>query len=114
MIEPFVDKKESLFSVRAVVDNKKLKLYPGMYVKIIAKKEFKDVLVLDKSAVIQKKKDFYVFLATEFKGEFEPIKVDVIDIGEKYIIKSGLKLGDRVVKSSMFMLDSDAEINSLY
>lgn len=114
IVEPKLDPKEALYTVRCVIDNINNKVYPGMYAKVKANKTLGTRLVVPTSAVIRKNGKHYAFLATEFKGEFEPIKVDVKRIGDRYIVKSGLKKGDKIVKSAMFMMDSDAEINSLY
>jgi len=114
LIEPKLDPKESRYTLRTVMRNSDGKIYPGMYATVTAYKKIGDRLVVPASAVIRKNGRYYAFLATEFKGEFEPVEVDVKRIGERYIVLKGLKEGDVIVKSAMFMMDSDAEINSLY
>ncbi len=113
IIEPKLDPKESRYTVRTVLQNDG-EVYPGMYAKVEAYKKVGQRLVVPASAVIRKNGKYYAFLATEFKGEFEPVEVEVKRIGDRYIVKSGLQEGDVIVKSAMFMMDSDAEINSLY
>ena len=113
IIEPKLDPKESRYTVRTIVQNDG-KIYPGMYAKVEASKKVGERLVVPASAVIRKNGKYYAFLATEFKGEFEPVEVQARRIGDRYIVEKGLKEGDVIVKSAMFMMDSDAEINSLY
>ena len=113
IIEPKLGLKESRYTVRTVVQNDG-EVYPGMYAKVEANKKVGERLVVPASAVIRKNGKYYAFLATEFKGEFEPVEVGVKRIGDRYIVEKGLKEGDTIVKSAMFMMDSDAEINSLY
>ena len=113
IVEPKLDPKESLYTVRAILQND-TEVYPGMYAKIEASKNVGQRLVVPASAVIRKNGKYYAFLATEFKGEFEPVEVKVKRIGDRYIVKSGLKEGDVIVRSAIFMMDSDAEINALY
>ena len=114
IVEPKLDPKEALYTVRAVLENVDKKIYPGMYAKVKASKILGVRLVVPASAVIRKNGKHYAFLATEFKGEFEPIEIDAKRLGDRYIVKSGLQKGDEIVKSAMFMMDSDAQINSLY
>ncbi len=113
IIEPKLGLKESRCTVRTVVQNDG-EVYPGMYAKVEASKKVGERLVVPTSAAIRKNGKYYAFLATEFKGEFEPVEVKVKRIGDRYIVEKGLKEGDTIVESAMFMMDSDAEINSLY
>ncbi len=114
IVEPRLDPKEALYTVRLLVENGNERIFPGMYAKVRAKKELGEHLVLPASALIRKNGSYYAFLATEFEGEFDVVRVKARRIGERYIVLEGLKEGDRVVRSAMFMMDSDAEINQLY
>ncbi len=113
MIEPKLDPKEALYTVRTLIKNDG-KIYPGMYAKVTASKRLGEHLVVPSSALIRKNSKLYAFLVTEFKGEFDVVEVKAKRIGDRYMIIDGLKSGDEVVKSAMFMMDSDAEINQLY
>lgn len=112
---PRLDPKEATATLRLEASNSKGELLPGMYTTIRAKSSAKSYLTLPATAVIRKNGQFYVFSVGEFKGEYEPVAVDVnlLDTNT-YIVKSGLKKGDEVVNNALFMLDSDAQINSLY
>ncbi len=112
---PNMDPKEATATLRLEALNKKGELLPGMYTKVLASNGVKSHLTLPTTAVIRKNGKFYVFSVGEFKGEYEPmvIDVDVLD-ANTYIVKSGLKKGDEVVNNALFMMDSDAQINSLY
>lgn len=107
--------KEATYTLRLDVENNSHKLIPGMYVSVIMKDKPFSYLTLPSSAVIRKGGRYYVFLVTEFKGEYEPkeVKVEVLN-SDTYIIKQGLSEGERVVNNAMFMQDSDAQINALY
>ncbi len=64
---------------------------------------------------MRKNGQWYAFLATEFKGEYEPAKIELKPLDNKYFeIISGLNEGDSVVNNALFMMDSDAQINSIY
>ncbi len=112
---PRLDPKEATATLRLEAANSKGELLPGMYTTVRANSKAKNYLTLPTTAVIRKNGQFYVFSVGEFKGEYEPITVDVqlLDTNT-YIVKSGLKKGDEVVNNALFMLDSDAQINALY
>ena len=112
---PRLDPKEATATLRLEAANSKGELLPGMYTTIRAMGREKSYLTLPTTAVIRKNGQFYVFSVGEFKGEYEPVTVDVqlLDTNT-YIVKSGLKKGDEVVNNALFMLDSDAQINGLY
>ena len=112
---PNMDPKESTATLRLVVQNPKQTLIPGMYVSVSASMQKEHYLTLPTTAVIRKNGQFYVFIVSEFEGEYEPIVVDVTPLNANiYIIKSGLSVGDEVVDNALFMMDSDAQINGLY
>jgi len=112
---PNLSPQEATLTMRLTLKNEEHTLFPGMYANVISKDEAKEYLTLPQSAVILKEGKYYVFIVGEFKGEYEPIEVDVKPLDNKtYIITSGLKEGDEVVNNALFMMDSDAQINGLY
>ena len=112
---PNMDPKEATATLRLEALNTKGELLPGMYATIVSSSGEKKYLTLPATAVIRKNGQFYVFVVGEFRGEYEPkvIDVEVLD-ANTYSIKGGLKEGDEVVDNALFMMDSDAQINSLY
>jgi len=86
-----------------------------MYAKVHAMVKMQSHLVIPRTAAMRKNGTWYAFLATDFKGEYEPIKIKVQPLDNKYFeVLSGLEKGDRVVNNALFMMDSDAQINSVY
>ncbi len=115
LLYPRLDPKEATATLRLRIDNKKGLLLPGMYAKLYASTKPKARLLVPRSAVIRKKGEWYAFLATEFKGEYEPVKVRVAPLDNRYFeVLEGLKEGEEVVNNALFMMDSDAQINSIY
>lgn len=112
---PNLDIKEALITLRIDVDNKEHKLFPGMYTKVERSTRKEELLILPSTAVIRKNGLYYVFVVGEYEGEYNPleVKVKVLD-NDNYIIQSGLLAGEEVVNNALFMMDSDAQINSLY
>ncbi len=114
LLYPKLSKSEALYTLRLILNNLQTKVFPQTYAKVLAKSDLGMQLFLPRSAVILKNGSYYVFLKTEFEGEFDVIKVKAKAVPNGYIILDGLKEGEAVAKSAMFMLDSDAQINSLY
>ena len=114
LIHPIVDNKTKTVSVRLLIDNKDLKIFPNMFAKITIMENKKSMLVLPKTAVITKANKHYVFKPLE-NGEFEPIEIDARRINSNsFEILSSLKENDVVINNALFMLDSDAVTNGLY
>ena len=112
---PDIDTKSALATLRLRVKNEKHDLIPGMYARLLVSKEVGERLVLPRTAVIRKMDKWYVFKAGEYEGEYEPVEVTVRPIDdERYAVLSGVKAGDVVVKSALFLIDSDAQINGLF
>ena len=115
LLYPRLDPKEATATLRLRIENPKGVLLPGMYAKLYASTKPKARLLVPRSAVIRKKGEWYAFLATEFKGEYEPVKVQVAPLDNRYFeVLDGLNEGEEVVNNALFMMDSDAQINSIY
>ncbi len=115
LLYPALDPKEATATLRLVIDNKEELLKPGMYATLQASTRAQERLLLPRTAVIRKSGKWYVFLATEFKGEYLPLEVKVKPVDNTYFeVLEGLKEGDEVVNNALFMMDSDAQINSIY
>ncbi len=115
LLYPSLDPKEATATLRLEVDNTDGELKPGMYVSIDTSSEATEKLLLPRTAAIRKNGKWYAFLASEYEGEYEPVEIDVKPIDRNsYEVLSGLSEGDEVVDNSLFMMDSDAQINGLY
>ena len=115
LLYPNLDPKEATLTLRLRLKNKNNKLFPGMYANIISKDRAKEYLTLPQTAVIRKNGKFYAFVVGEYEGEYEPLEISVEVLNnDTYIIKNGLNAEDKVVNNALFMMDSDAQINSLY
>ena len=89
-------------------------LVPGMFVNM----QFMDMraeksLLIPTEAVIQTGKRVVVMLA-EDKGKFRPVEVETgIESNGQTEIKRGLQMGQRVVVSSQFLIDSEASLKGV-
>lgn len=115
LLYPMLDPKEATATLRLSVDNKDELLKPGMYAKVHAMAKMHPRLVIPRTAAMRKNGTWYAFLATDFKGEYEPLEIKVQPLDNKsFEVLSGLHKGDTIVNNALFMMDSDAQINSIY
>jgi len=115
LLYPLLDPKDATVTLRLSLDNVKGLLRPGMYAKLFANEQNSVKLVVPHTAVIRKNNKWYAFLATDFKGLYEPISIEIKPLNNTYyeVIK-GLTVEDTLVNNALFMMDSDAQINSIY
>ena len=115
LLYPRLDTKEATATLRLQLDNEEALLKPGMYAKVYASADATSRLVIPRTAAIRKNGMWYAFLATEFKGEYEPMAIQVKPLDAKhYEVIQGLNEGDTLVNNALFMMDSDAQINGIY
>ncbi|SDM13296.1 membrane fusion protein, cobalt-zinc-cadmium efflux system [Geoalkalibacter ferrihydriticus] len=109
---PYLRAETRTLQARIEFDNPDLQLKPGMYANVfIAADPVMDVLAIPSEAVLRSGKRERVFVALG-EGRFEPrtVTVGVTDEDGYVQIKSGLRMGEDVVVSAQFMLDSEAKL----
>jgi len=115
LLYPVLNPKEATATLRLELNNDKSILRPGMYAKVYARVGKASHLVIPRTAAIRKNGNWYAFLATDFKGEYEPVKIEIEPLDNQcFIVKQGLHEGESIVNNALFMMDSDAQINSIY
>lgn len=115
LLYPMLDPKEATATLRLILKNEDGLLKPGMYVKVLSFSADKNRLIIPRTAAIRKNGIWYAFLATEFKGEYEPIKIELKPLDNKnFEVLKGLNHSDTIVNNALFMMDSDAQINGIY
>ena len=113
-ILPEVNASTRTLKARMELANPKGRLVPGMFVQM----QFMDMrpeksLLVPTEAVIQTGKRTVVMLAEE-NGRFRPVDVEAgIESGGQTEIKRGLQVGQRVVVSSQFLIDSEASLRGV-
>ncbi len=111
---PEVNAATRTLKARVELANPGNRLVPGMSVNL----QFRDVranksLLIPTEAVIQTGKRVVVMLA-EDKGKFRPVEVETgIESDGQTEIKRGVHLGQRVVVSSQFLIDSEASLKGV-
>lgn len=116
-ILPDVNQTTRTLKARVELANANGALVPGMFVQM----QFMDMrnekaLLVPTEAIIQTGKRTVAMLAEEGEnsGRFRPVDVEIgIESGGQTEIKRGLQLGQRVVVSSQFLIDSEASLKGV-
>jgi Cu(I)/Ag(I) efflux system membrane fusion protein len=111
---PAVDLATRTLKARLELDNAEGRLVPGMLVQMrLARPNRKERLLVPSDAVIRTGRRNVVMLAEE-AGRFRPVEVQVgLEVGDQAEITAGLQLGQRVVRSGQFLIDSEASLRGL-
>ncbi|RZU00896.1 efflux RND transporter periplasmic adaptor subunit [Rivibacter subsaxonicus] len=111
---PEVNAATRTIKARIELANPGRQLVPGMFVQM----QFMDqragkALLIPTEAVIQTGRRSVVMLAEE-GGRFRPVEVEIgIESGGQTEIRRGLQLGQNVVVSSQFLIDSEASLKGI-
>ena len=113
-ILPDVNQTTRTLKARVELANANGTLVPGMFVQM----QFMDTrnekaLLVPTEAIIQTGKRTVAMLAEE-NGRFRPVDVEIgIESGGQTEVKRGLQVGQRVVVSSQFLIDSEASLKGV-
>jgi Cu(I)/Ag(I) efflux system membrane fusion protein/cobalt-zinc-cadmium efflux system membrane fusion protein len=113
-ILPQVDMTTRTVRVRLVFSNPGVILKPGMYVNVSLAVPLGRQLIVPSSAVLQSGTRAIAFL-DQGEGRLEPRVVQTgPTFDDSVVILSGLKVGERVVTSANFLVDSEAQLQSTF
>lgn len=110
-IYPYAEAKTRTIKVRMVFDNSELLLKPDMFadVTIYASKQL-DAVVIPSEAVIRSGSRNQVFVVRS-PGKFEPRLVRLgLSSNGKVAVLEGIKVGEEVVTSGQFLIDSESKL----
>ena len=111
-IAPTVDEKTRTVKVRIEVNNQAGALKPDMFGDVLLKTASGTGLVVPDSAVIDTGDRILVFLDRP-DGSIEPRQVQLgLRLADGYQVLSGLAVGDMVVTSANFLLDSESSLKA--
>jgi Cu(I)/Ag(I) efflux system membrane fusion protein len=110
---PSVNTTTRTVTARVELENPKMQLLPGMFVTVqFAPVVGQDVLMVPSEAVIETGTRRVVMLS-EGHGKFRPVNVETGALGGGQTeIRSGLSVGQRVVVSGQFLIDSEASLKA--
>ncbi|ACT07715.1 efflux transporter, RND family, MFP subunit [Dickeya chrysanthemi Ech1591] len=110
---PQLDTATRTLKARVVLDNRRQRLKPGMYLTTrLAAGTARQALMVPQQALLVSSRQNRVLLS-DGQGYFTPRPVEVGVIQEGWAeIRSGLNDGDKVVISGQFLIDSEASLRS--
>jgi Cu(I)/Ag(I) efflux system membrane fusion protein/cobalt-zinc-cadmium efflux system membrane fusion protein len=111
-VYPYLDSETRTARARIVLSNPDLLLKPDMYANVlITTAVIKGALTVPDDAVLRSGTGTLVFVALG-EGKFEPRPVETgVSGGDGYVqIRSGVRVGEEVVTSAQFMLDSESRL----
>jgi Cu(I)/Ag(I) efflux system membrane fusion protein len=111
---PSVDPATRTIKARLELANPQGRLVPGMFVQMrLANPDAAKVLLLPSDAVIHTGQRSVVMVA-EGDGRFTPVEVRTgREVGDQTEVLQGLQVGQKVVRSGQFLIDSEASLNGL-
>ena len=111
-IYPEIDPVTRTARVRLRFANPSLKLVPGMFVNVSIEAPMGEQEVIPASGVLQTGTRAIVFV-DQGDGYLEPRDVRLgAEVGDEYIVLSGLKPGERIVTSANFLIDSQSQLQA--
>jgi RND family efflux transporter MFP subunit len=111
-IYPQVDMDTRTAKVRVVFSNSGLQLKPGMFVNVSLKVPMGNQLVIPASGVLQSGTREIAFVERN-DGYIEPREVQLgTRVGDDFIVLKGLKVGEQIVTSANFLIDSESQLQA--
>jgi len=113
-IYPTIDAASRTGQVRVVLNNKNGKLKPGAYADIEFETNIEKRLSIPSESFLKSSDGDFVVIA-KGKGRFQPkkIKAGITNKGNTEVV-SGINVGDDVVVSSQFMIDSESSLREAF
>lgn len=111
-VYPDIDMSTRTARVRLKFANPDLKLMPGMFVSAALEVPMGRHEVIPASGVLQTGTRQIVFV-DHGGGSLEPREVELgARVGDDYIVLKGLKVGERIVTSANFLIDSESQLQA--
>jgi len=110
-IYPYAESKTRTTKVRVVFDNRDLLLRPDMFAEVsIQSDTLENVVVIPAESIIRSGNKTQVFVVRE-PGKFEPRMVELgLESGGKVAVLKGVSVGEEVVSSAQFLIDSESKL----
>jgi membrane fusion protein, copper/silver efflux system len=113
LIEPELEMDTRTYKLRVQVDNPGLSLRPGMIMDAEISFDYGNLLLLPRNAVLHTGDGDLVYVRTA-DGNWTPRKVTIgRDFGDRVEISAGLKPGETVAGTAVFLLDSEAQLKGV-
>jgi Cu(I)/Ag(I) efflux system membrane fusion protein len=110
-VQPIVEEATRTVQVRVELPNRDGALKPGMFAEVEIAHTMGEGLLVPTSAVIRTGERDIAF-RVEQGDHFVPVevKIDTVKFGDRFHVLHGLDVGDRVVTSANFLIDSESRL----
>ena len=99
--------------LRIELPNPGQRLKAGLFAQVSLRGPQREVLVVPAEAVIRTGKRALVYLSEE-PGRYRPVEVEIGEqVDEQIVVRSGLSVGQQVVASGQFLIDSEASLQGV-
>lgn len=106
-----LDAQTGSINARAKFENKDASIYPNQFGKVVIKDiALKDAVAIPQKAVIQSPQGIFAYLVVDGKAEIRPIVLGATTDDKRWVIKSGIKSGDKVIVSNLLKLKPKASV----
>ena len=109
-ISGVIDPSTGTVSVRGMFPNRDGLLHSGSAGNVVLPTEYKDGLVIPRSATFEVQDKMFVYLVKEGKTHAAQISVERVKGGQDYIVKDGLTAGDEIVAEGVGLLQDGMPI----
>lgn len=114
LVLPDVDRTTRTARARFELDNHDLALRPGQFGVVEITGKTAEVVVVPIDAVVDLGRSVYVF-RDEGGGRFTPVTVELGEqLGDKLVVRSGLREGERVVSGATFLIDAESRLRASF
>ena len=111
-IYPDIDMATRTARVRLRFPNQDLKLSPGMFVNVALGIPMGEQLVIPATGVLQSGTRAIAFV-DQGGGSLDPREVELgARVGDDFIVLKGLKVGEKIVTSANFLIDSESQLQA--
>ena len=111
-ISPTLDPQTRTVKVRLEFANPRFELKPQMFSEVMLKLDYGSQIVVPPDAILDSGQKQTVFVALP-NGFFEPREIKIgAKLEDKVIVLSGLKVGETIVTSGNFLIDSESRLKS--
>jgi multidrug resistance efflux pump len=108
---PTLTERTRTLRVRMSVPNPRGTLRPGLYGTAEFQTTGAPTITVPRDAVVDTGRQQHVFVAVD--GRFEPRPVTLgVQLADRVAVRSGLEVGERVVSSGVFLLDSESRLRA--
>jgi len=112
-VDPIASARNRTIRVRVALPNPELRLVPGLTGRIRVKRSVGKKISISKASVLYSGDKRYVFVYKD-GGKIEVRFLQIGPEGDEFVeVRWGVKLGETVVRSAQFLIDSEARIRGL-